>query len=123
MLISLPGVQDTGREVSVMDRVWKVLCLEAEATVEVIGLALFPRQAYCLRQEVPWRFQRQILQNKYTVVLVHCWKIETYQLDILIKKNLRKLALKFFYFSCSCSNFLYKLFILQMLEAEGTQHP
>ncbi len=53
MLVSLPGVQDTGREVGVMDRVWKVLCLEAESTVEVIGLALFPRQAYRLRQEVP----------------------------------------------------------------------
>ena len=122
MLVSLPGVQDTGREVGMMDRVWKVLCLEAESTVEVVGLALFPRQAYRLRQEVPWRFQRQILQNRYTVVRVHCWKIETYQLEILIKTKSEKISLKFFFhFSCSCSNFLYKLFILQMLEAERTQ--
>jgi hypothetical protein len=41
----------------VVDKVREVLCLQAEAAVEVVGLAILPRQPG-LGQKVTWRFQR-----------------------------------------------------------------
>jgi len=53
VLVALPRIQDTRREVGVMNGVREVLCLEAESTVHVVGLTLLTRQAHRLRQKVP----------------------------------------------------------------------